>query len=77
MRLRIWNAVIASSFGLLVLISPAAADFHTDSEARFALLGPRIDSGLVWQVEEREDAAICALSEQQMRARVARKSQAV
>jgi hypothetical protein len=76
MRSRVWNAVIVS-FGLLVLISPAAADFHTDSEARFALLGPRIQSGLVWQVEQQEDASICALSESEVRAKVAGKSQAV
>jgi hypothetical protein len=76
MRSRIWNAVIVS-FGLLILIRPALADFQVDSDARFALLGPRMDSGLIWQVEEREDTAICALSEAQVRARVARKSQAV
>ena len=50
MRLRVWNAVIVS-FGLLALISPASADFHTDSEARFALLGPRIEAGLIWDVD--------------------------
>ena len=77
MRLRIWNAVFASCFGLLAMSSLASADFTTDSEVRFALLGPRIQSGLTWQVEQQEDAAICALSELQVRARVARKSQAV
>jgi opacity protein-like surface antigen len=76
MRLRVWNAVIVS-FGLLALISPASADFHTDSEARFALLGPRIEAGLIWDVERRQDESICALSESQMRARVARESPAV
>jgi hypothetical protein len=76
MRAPIWNAAIVS-LGLLILISPASADFRVDSDAKFALLGPRMDSGLTWQVEQREDEAICALSEQQVRAKVARQSQAV
>jgi hypothetical protein len=76
MRLRIWNAVIVSSFGLLVLISPALAQIDVYSDAKFALLGPRFDSGLIWDVERREDESICALSESQVRTRVARKSQA-
>jgi hypothetical protein len=41
------------------------------------LLGPRIESGLIWDVERREDESICALSESQVRARVARQSRAV
>jgi hypothetical protein len=79
MRLRIWNAMIVLCFGLLILVSPASAQskWQDESEARFALLGPRIESGLTWQVEQQEDAAICALSESQVRAKVARKSQAV
>jgi hypothetical protein len=74
---RIWIAGISSCFALLVLINPAAAASWQDtSDAKWALLGPRIDSGLVWDVQRREDEAICALSEQQVRARTAKLSKA-
>jgi hypothetical protein len=79
MQVRIWNAAIGFCFGLLLLAGPAAAqsNFEVRSDAEFALLGSRIESGLTWDVERRRDEAICALTEAQVRARVAKLSQAV
>lgn len=79
MRLRIWNAVFASCFGLLILISPASAQIQVEIDAKTALLGrgPLIQSGLTWEIQMREDDRLCALSEAQVRAKVARMSPAV
>jgi hypothetical protein len=79
MRLRIWNAVFASCFGLLILTSPASAQIQVEIDAKTALLGrgPLIQSGLTWEIQMREDDRLCALSEAQVRAKVARMSPAV
>jgi hypothetical protein len=75
----IWNAVIVSCFRLLILSGPAAAQFEVRFEAQTALLGPgpMMQSGLTWEIQRREDERLCALSEAQVRAKVARMSRAV
>ena len=79
MRFRFWNARILFSLFAIAAFSAAASaqSFGDRSEAEFALLGPRFESGLIWDVERRRDDDICKLSEADVRQKVRKKSTAV
>ena len=65
-------------FSLIIFSGAASAQSFGDrSDAEFALLGPRMESGLRWDVERRRDDDICKLSEADVRQKVKKKSAAV
>lgn len=68
------------SFALVLFVfagSSSAQDFLARSEAQFALLGPRVESGLVFEVERQRDKALCALTQDQVRQKLRKSSSAV
>ena len=79
MRLRFSNArIFVCFFAVAACASAASAQGFSDrSDAEFALLGPRIESGLIWDVERRRDEAICKLSESDVRQKTRKSSAAV
>lgn len=79
MRFRFWNARSLFAFLAVSTFSGTASaqSFSDRSDAEFALLGPRIESGLIWDVERRRDAAICALTETEVRQKTRKSTAAV
>lgn len=65
-------------FAVIAFAAPASAqNFAARSEAQFALLGPRVESGIIWEVERQRDAALCALTQDQIRQKLRKSSSAV
>ena len=79
MRCRFWNAkFFLSLFAIAIFASAASAqDFRDRSDAEFALLGLRIESGLRWDIERRHDETICKLLKSEVQQRTRKKSPAV
>lgn len=79
MRMRFWNArFLFAVFAISTFpVAASAQTFGERSDAEFALLGPRMESGLIWEVERRRDEAICNLTEADVRKRTRKSSAAV
>lgn len=76
---RIYSTIIVSFFiALFALAGPASAqDFAARSEAQYVLLGPRVESGLAFIVEQNRDNALCALTQDEVRRKLRKSSSAV
>lgn len=79
MRCRFWNARFIFAFlAISTFTGTASAQSFSDrSDAEFALLGPRIESGLIWDVERRRDEVICKLTKTEVQRLTRKKSAAV